>query len=66
VVDEEWPLAEELARMPDVVLKLLATHVDDGERRCRGCRSQVRLAPEWPCTLHAAATAAARFVQQCR
>jgi hypothetical protein len=37
-----WPLARE---------RLRAVHVPDADGRCRGCTSQTRRAPEWPCAL---------------
>jgi hypothetical protein len=37
-----WPLVSE---------RLRAAHVPDSEGRCRGCTSQTRTAPLWPCAL---------------
>jgi hypothetical protein len=37
-----WPLVRE---------RLRAAHVPDAEGRCRGCTSQTRTAPHWPCAL---------------
>jgi hypothetical protein len=37
-----WPLVRE---------RLRAAHVPDAEGRCRGCTSQTRTAPKWPCAL---------------
>jgi hypothetical protein len=37
-----WPLVRE---------RLRAAHVPDGKGRCRGCTSQMRSAPLWPCAL---------------
>jgi hypothetical protein len=37
-----WPLVRE---------RLRAAHVPDAEGRCRGCTSQTRRAPDWPCAL---------------
>jgi hypothetical protein len=51
----EWPFAVELAAMPEVWRALLELHVSGRDGRCRGCHSQVRSAPHWPCTLYRAA-----------
>lgn len=52
---DEWArflaAAYEIARMPGVVDKLLATHVADADGRCRGCPSARDIAPIWPCRL---------------
>ncbi len=37
-----WPLARE---------RLRSAHVPDGSGRCRGCTTQTRTAPRWPCAL---------------
>jgi hypothetical protein len=37
-----WPLVRE---------RLRAAHVPNAEGRCRGCTSQTRTAPHWPCAL---------------
>jgi hypothetical protein len=37
-----WPLVRE---------RLRAAHVPDAAGRCRGCTSQTRRAPLWPCAL---------------
>ena len=37
-----WPLVRE---------RLRAAHVPDAEGRCRGCTSQTRTPPHWPCAL---------------
>jgi hypothetical protein len=37
-----WPLVRE---------RLRVIHVPDAGGRCRGCTSQTRRAPEWPCAL---------------
>jgi hypothetical protein len=37
-----WPLVRE---------RLRAAHVPDADGRCRGCTSQTRTAPDWPCAL---------------
>jgi hypothetical protein len=57
----EWPFAVELAAMPQVWAALLELHVSGRDGRCRGCRSQVRIAPHWPCTLYRAAVQARRI-----
>lgn len=31
--------------------RLRAAHVPDADGRCRGCASQTRTAPHWPCAL---------------
>lgn len=36
---------------PRVLTRLLDTHVAGPDGRCRGCTSQVSLAPQWPCPL---------------
>jgi hypothetical protein len=65
--DEElrdWPFAVELAAMPEVWAALLRLHVGGRDGRCRGCRSQVGIAPHWPCTLYRAAAQARRIAAQ--
>jgi hypothetical protein len=57
----EWPFAVELAAMPEVWRALLELHANGRDGRCRGCRSQVRSAPHWPCTLYRAAVQARRI-----
>jgi hypothetical protein len=57
----EWPFAVELAAMPEVWRALLELHVSGRDGRCRGCHSQVRSAPHWPCTLYRAAVQARRI-----
>jgi hypothetical protein len=37
-----WPLVRD---------RLRAAHVPDDQGRCRGCTSQTRTAPRWPCAL---------------
>ncbi|TWF81635.1 hypothetical protein FHX44_117580 [Pseudonocardia hierapolitana] len=37
-----WPLVRD---------RLRALHIPDAEGRCRGCTSQTRRAPQWPCAL---------------
>lgn len=54
-------LVHALAQWPDVVLRLLDAHVAGPDGRCRGCTSQVRPAPRWPCRL---ADLAARAAQE--
>jgi hypothetical protein len=60
----EWGLAIELAAMPDVWQALLERHVRGPDGRCRGCHSQVRTAPHWPCTLYCAAAQARRIAAE--
>jgi hypothetical protein len=43
--------AEVLAQWPEVQARLRALHQPGPDGRCLGCRSQVRLAPRWPCVL---------------
>jgi hypothetical protein len=43
--------AEIISRWPLVRERLRAIHVPDAEGRCRGCTSQTRRAPQWPCAL---------------
>jgi hypothetical protein len=57
----DWPFAVELAAMPQVWATLLELHVSGRDGRCRGCRSQVRIAPHWPCDLYRAAAQARRI-----
>ncbi len=57
----EWPFAVELAAMPEVWRVLLELHVSGRDGRCRGCHSQVRSAPHWPCPLYGAAAQARRI-----
>jgi hypothetical protein len=63
-VSGDWPFAVELAAMPEVWAALLQLHVSGGDGRCRGCRSQVGIAPHWPCTLYRAAAQARRIAAQ--
>jgi hypothetical protein len=52
-------LAHFLADRPEAVDKLLADHVDDGRGDCRKCPIGAQRGHHtWPCSLHAAATAA--------
>jgi hypothetical protein len=60
----DWPFAVELAAMPEVWGRLLHLHVNGRDGRCRGCRSQVGIAPHWPCTLYRAAAQARRIAAQ--
>jgi hypothetical protein len=57
----EWGFAVELAAMPEVWGALLELHVCGPDGRCRGCHSQVRSAPHWPCPLYGAAAQARRI-----
>jgi hypothetical protein len=57
----EWRFAVELAAMPEVWRALLKLHVGARDGRCRGCHSQVRVGPRWPCTLYRAAARARRI-----
>jgi hypothetical protein len=43
--------AEIITGWPQVRDRLRAAHLPDAEGRCRGCTSQTRRAPEWPCAL---------------
>ncbi len=42
---------DELARDPDLVRRLLATHVEEtkGDGRCAGCCVDASIRPHWPC-----------------
>jgi hypothetical protein len=60
----DWPFAVELAAMPQVWAVLLELHVSGRDGRCRGCRSQVRIVPHWPCTLYRAAVQARRIAAE--
>jgi hypothetical protein len=53
--------AAELAGMPDVIVRLLQEHVDDGSGHCRTCTTPGRGTPNaaWPCGLFAIARYAA-------
>lgn len=57
----QWGLAVQIAAMPEVWTALLRLHVAGRDGRCRGCHSQVRAAPHWPCTLYRAAAHARRI-----
>ena len=54
-------LIHELAHWPGVVGRLLDAHVPGPDGRCRGCTSQVRAAPRWPCRLAHVAERAAQL-----
>ncbi|OZM81157.1 hypothetical protein [Pseudonocardia sp. MH-G8] len=43
--------AEIITGWPLVRARLSAAHVPDARGRCRGCTSQTRDAPRWPCAL---------------
>jgi len=60
----DWPFAVELAALSEVWAALLELHVSGRDGRCLGCRSQVRIAPLWPCTLYRAAAQARRIAAQ--
>jgi hypothetical protein len=48
-----------LSNRPEAVDKLLADHIDDGRGDCRRCPIGAQGGHHtWPCSLHAAATAA--------
>jgi hypothetical protein len=48
-----------LIDQPTAVTRLLADHVDDGRGDCRACGIGAQRGHHtWPCSLHAAATAA--------
>ncbi|HEY0640530.1 MAG TPA: hypothetical protein VGD67_23115 [Pseudonocardiaceae bacterium] len=52
-------LAVFLTGQPTAVARLLADHVDDGRGYCRVCSVGAQRGNHtWPCSLHAAATAA--------
>jgi hypothetical protein len=60
--DQDWArFASVLAGMPDVVVRLLQDHRDDGAGRCRACTSPGRGIPNahWPCGIAAVAGLAA-------
>ena len=65
---EPWPVAAQLARMPQVVETLLAEHVPDANSRCRACglpgTGSAYL--EWPCGLWSVADAARRLLMGVR
>jgi hypothetical protein len=52
-------LIEFLVARPEAIDKLLADHIDDGRGDCRKCSIGAQGGHHtWPCSLHAAATAA--------
>ena len=57
---DRWSgLVAELARMPDVIARLLAEHQADGYGDCQTCRGvQQGVATRWPCRLYGLAAAA--------
>lgn len=61
-------LALTLAAQPDVVARLLAQHVPDGQGRCRGCTRPGTGTPMgyWPCTLSVAAETAEILIRRPR
>jgi hypothetical protein len=61
-VTEPWGVVAQLARMPDVVARLLREHVPDRKGRCRGCGFPGTGTPyvRSPCGLWIAADAARR------
>jgi hypothetical protein len=65
---EPWPVAAQLARMPQVVENLLAEHVPDASGRCRACgrpgTGSAHLA--WPCALWTVADTARRLLMGMR
>src|SRR4051794_41917861 len=58
--DARWHLAvEELARMPELALRLVEAHYADEKGYCRGCTAPGgTLFVRWPCGLYRLATAA--------
>jgi hypothetical protein len=57
-------LARALSMWPTICRSLVQEHRAGPDGRCLGCRSQVRLAPRWPCNLFALADAALRLIEQ--
>jgi hypothetical protein len=59
-------IARELARLPLTTQRLLALHVPDGRRRCRGCTTPGTGMPgaAWPCVLYFYASAAEEIWRQ--
>lgn len=53
-------LAIELARLltPEEVLRLAASHQDDGSGRCAGCKLPQSHGSSWPCTIYNTSVAA--------
>jgi hypothetical protein len=64
-VIEPSGIAGQLARMPDVVARLLAEHVPDRKGRCRGCGFPGTGTPHVPspCALWLVAEAASRIAR---
>ena len=60
---EPWEVAAQLARMPEVIARLLAEHVPDEHGRCRGCGRPGTGTPYLlaPCDLWTVADAARRM-----
>ncbi len=61
--DARWHMAaDELARMPDVVQRLVEAHQPDEHGLCRGCTTPGVGTPlvRWPCGLHGVAAEAVR------
>lgn len=56
-----WQFPVVLSVMPDVWARLLEDHCADASGTCRACRSQVRPAERWPCSLYRAAAQARRI-----
>jgi hypothetical protein len=54
-----------LVNQPTAVARLLVKHIDDGRGGCRTCTIGAQCGNHrWPCTLHTAASAAARLRQR--
>jgi hypothetical protein len=53
-------LAEEMANLPEVWRRLLATHVADRHGRCAACRDSSGPGERWPCSLYSVAEEAQR------
>jgi hypothetical protein len=47
-----------IANSPALWSRLLVDHVAGHDGRCRGCPSQVHVAPRWPCRIAVLAAAA--------
>lgn len=59
--DDEWfQLVAQVAKMPEVIVSLLAEHRPDSDGRCVACTQGGRGSPlvKFPCTLYALASAA--------
>jgi hypothetical protein len=65
---EPWPVAAQLARMPQIVENLLSEHVPDANSLCRACglpgTGSAYLA--WPCALWTVADTARRLLMGTR